>query len=1054
MRQHARYRGFLVWGTIGFLTTLVASHAITAEPADDPAGLRAYLTGNGLLNRGLHSLAAAEYRKFLDEHPDHEKAPIARYGLGVCLFRTQQYPAAITELTRLHGLQKFVYAAEVGTMLGQAYLLDGVPDKAIAPLELVVRRHTKHDLADDAAALLIEALSSDGRYGDVIAECEAFGSRWPSSAQTQRVRFFHAFAQMNQADYAGAADRFERLIADEPKGPLAQQALLLAAQCHHNNSSLHKAARWYRRVIDAGIEEQLPDALLGLGTVLRNEDRADEAGKLLDRLIRDYPNNHHLDAARLERGRVWFEQGKYDRAFSVFDQINRAESGLGDQAEYWLAKCELRQGNFAAAAQRLEGAESEFSESDLGAEFVYDRAVALARAGRDDAAAEALGEFRSRYPDHTMAADALHLLATLEHRGHRFDVSGALCRSFAERFEKHPLAADMAFLAAENDFLAERFDKAAVGFDRFLDIYPSSDQAQQAAFRVGMSLYRLARFDDALPLLEDLAPLARRDDTYLPVLLALGQIAFERSEWEDAVGHLRTYVNAVADRGALDDALLKLGLALQRQGRYDDAVAQYDRLINDHADSPHRVHAAFERAQSLMALDRVDEADAGFRWVLEHDGESRFTSFALNHLGSAATQRGDYAEAAELFEKVLDGVADGTDEIDVLRQRGMALIGAQQFAEAERVLAEFLRRTPSGKYAAEVTAHLVVARSRQDKHVKALSTIETVQREYINELSPSLRSTVMYEKAWCLQALGESDEAARVYRALLDLDGSGTANVYALLELAGIEADAGRCSDAIPRLTRVVHGRGSIPESVREQAIYRLAICEYELGAFERTAELLQRLLSEFPKSSLTASACYFCGDSLAKIGRHKPAVKVLKRLIDEFPSDASCSAAMLRLGECLASLQRWSQSEQTFTAYLERYGDSNAWYQAQFGIGWARENQGRQDEALDAYRKIVDRHQGPTAARAQFQIGECLFARKEYESAVAELLKVDILYSYPEWSAAALYEAGRCFEAMGKLSEAHQQFSQVAERYQQTAWSRQAAQRLAAITPGVLPGR
>lgn len=1054
MRQRARYRGFLVWGTIGFLTTCVASQAIKAQPAEDTTELRAYLTGNGLLNRGLHSLAAAEYRKFLDEHPDHEKAPIARYGLGVCLFRTQQYQSAIEELTRLHGLQKFVYAAEVGTMLGQALLLNGAANEAIAPLEMIVRRHEKHELADDAAALLIEALSSNARHADVITECEAFGSRWPSSAQTQRVRFFHAFAQMNQADYAGAADRFERLIADEPQGPLTQQASLLAAQCHHNNSSLPKAARWYRRVIDAGIEELLPDALLGLGTVLRNEDRGDEAGKLLDRLIRDYPNSPHLDATRLQRGRVWFEQGKYDLALQVFDQINRTESGLGDQAEYWLAKCELRQGHFAAAAQRLKGAESEFPESDLGAEFVYDRAVALARAGRDDVAAHALGEFRSRYPDHTMAADALHLLATLEHRRHRFDVSRALCRSFAERFEKHALAADMAFLTAENDYLAERFDKAVVDFGRFLDIYPSSDQAQQAAFRLGMSLYRLERFDDALPVLKDVVPVARRDETYLPVLLALGQIAFERSEWEDAAEHLRAYVNAVADRRALDDALLKLGLALQRQGRYDDAVAQYDRLINDHTDSPHRVHAAFERAQSLMALNRVDEADAGFRWVLAHDGESRFTSFALNHLGSAATQRGDYAEAAELFEKVLDGAADGTDEIDVLRQRGMALMGAQQFAEAEPVLAEFLRRKPSGKYAAEVTAHLVVARSRQDKHVQALSTIETLQRDYIHELTPSLRSTVMYEKAWCLQALGKSDEAATVYRSLLDLDSSETPNVYALLELAGIEADAGRCSEAIPRLQRVVDGRGAIPQAVREQAIYRLAICEYELGDFERTAELLQRLLGDFPKSTLTASACYFNGDSLAKIGRNKSAVKVLKRLIDEFPSDASCAAAMLRLGECLASLQRWSQSEQTFTTYLERYGDSDSWYQAQFGVGWARENQGRPDEALVSYRKVVDRHQGPTAARAQFQIGECLFARKEYESAVAELLKVDILYSYPEWSAAALYEAGRCFEAMGKLSEAHDQFSQVAERYRQTAWSKQATQRLAAITPGVLPGR
>jgi len=58
-------------------------------------------------------------------------------------------------------------------------------------------------------------------------------------------------------------------------------------------------------------------------------------------------------------------------------------------------------------------------------------------------------------------------------------------------------------------------------------------------------------------------------------------------------------------------------------------------------------------------------------------------------------------------------------------------------------------------------------------------------------------------------------------------------------------------------------------------------------------------------------------------------------------------------------------------------------------------------------------------------------------------LLKVEILYSYPEWSAAALYEAGRCLERLGRQEQARSQFAQVTEKYEKTSWSAMASKRL-----------
>ena len=79
-------------------STLTAAERV---PANNDATQRDYLSANGLLNRGMYELAATEYRKFLSANATHEKAPTARYGLAVALFRLNQFDEALKELKQV-----------------------------------------------------------------------------------------------------------------------------------------------------------------------------------------------------------------------------------------------------------------------------------------------------------------------------------------------------------------------------------------------------------------------------------------------------------------------------------------------------------------------------------------------------------------------------------------------------------------------------------------------------------------------------------------------------------------------------------------------------------------------------------------------------------------------------------------------------------------------------------------------------------------------------------------------------------------------------------------
>jgi len=731
------------------------------------------------------------------------------------------------------------------------------------------------------------------------------------------------------------------------------------------------------------------------------------------------------------------------------------------EATYWMAKCELRRGEFASAATRLGEAIQRFPQSELRAEMHYDRAIALLRAGDADGAIKALEEFASQFPDHALAADSLHLLAVTEHRQGQYDKSRSHAKAFTERHPKDEAAASVAFLSGENAFLSGRFDEAAEGYRDVLARFPNDAQADRARFRLATTLYRLERFDEAVPLFEQVVPKAKGDDVFRPALLALGDICFQRGEWRKAEEHLSAYLSVSGEAPpSADDALMKLAYSRQRREKSEDALRDYDLLIDRFSQSPHRLQAFYERGQILAALTRFDEAKASFDRVLAEGGDSRFAGPALNHLAAIALHRNDAAEAASLYERAAKSAGDGTGEVEAVFRQGQALMEGGQYTQAEAAFRRVVERAGTAA-GAEARARLAIALSRQERFAEALTVMEQVERksEAQDALDVSLRTALHYERAWCLRATGRSDEAIKAYRAVLAGGGADPVCCHAMLELAELESAAKRYEEA----TKVLEGLkealakdASLPAELRDQCLHRLAVCEFERQRFDEAARLFEEMISQFPRSQLLASASFHGGEASFKAGRHERAIAHFMRVVKDFGADPLAGPAMLRLCECQAILQRWPASEQVCGDYLSRFADDPQWFAAQFGIGWARENQARYDDAIEAYQRVVERHQGPTAARAQFQIGQCLFAQKKLAPAIRELMKVDILYAYPEWSAAALYEAGRCFAQLGDGAQARSQFTTLTERFKDTKWATLASKQLSELSSSAagIPGR
>lgn len=1035
---------------------LGASIQTSQEPATDE--LRDFLSANGLLQRGLYEMASADYRKFLAAHPRHDKAPTARYGLGVCLYRMEKYAEAAELLPAVAGVDGFAFSAEAETILAQCQLALGKNGEAQATLRRVLKRFPDHELADDASAALCEALQATGKHDEVLRIAAQFNEKWAASPLRPRVEYCAALGEIASRQDDNAARRLVGLLERSGDDAVADHARILLAQCYHRLGKADKALEAYGAALKTKSERFAPEALVGAAGVMQDSRQFKESAALLDQVLRNHADHALAPLARFLRARAWFETGQIERAAEIFATVPSDDAALADDAAYWGAKCALRRENHAQAAEMLRAAIRKFPDSELQPEMQYDCAVALSRSGAQKEAAEAAETFLARFGEHPLAVDALQLAIVAAHE--RKDVD-AVQRLSAAMLAKNPngkQSAGVAFLAAESEFLAGRFQPAADAFRAFIERFGDDARVPQARYRLAMSLYRLDKLDEARPLLEALVDAAGDAELSLAAQAALGDVLFRRGEWKAAEETLARYVTAAKSAPGVDDALLRLGLARMRQSRFAEALRALDRLLADFADSPNRLQAQFERGQALLSLDKDADAQECFERVVRDAPDSTFARHAQSHLATLAMRRKDYSAATKIYDSVLAADVGEEASADALLRRGQSRLAQGLFAEAARDLEQFLKLHPTHAEAPGAAVQLVAALARQEKPKEALAQIERVERELSGRLDPASVARLCYEKAWCLRKLDRPDEARSEYRRLVDAGVSGEFVPHALVELAELEAqrkDYDAVRQLLARLREIADkSPQAVPAGLRETAGYRLAACEYQAERWAEAARLLEGFAKEFPQSPLLSSALALAGECRCRLGQFDAAAKLLTRVVEEFPSDPSRSACLLRLGESLASGQKWARSEEAFRRYLDEFRDGEQWYQAQFGVGWALENQSRQDDAIQAYRIVAERHKGPTAARAQFQIGECLFALKRHDDAVRELLKVDILYAYPEWSAAALYEAGRCFEKLGKPVEARTQFKTVTEKYADTKWAGLARERISALSAAAPPGR
>lgn len=627
---------------------------------------------------------------------------------------------------------------------------------------------------------------------------------------------------------------------------------------------------------------QNDQVLYQLSRAYDNAGRQEDELRVLERLVRQYPNSPDIAEAQFRRGEILFVRKRYSEADGAYRAVlgRGPQSGFYEQALYKRAWSLFKQGLY------LEGIDYFLALIDLKSHEGRLQLERLSRVERetieDTLRAISLSFSYLEGPD--SVAEYFRL------RGHRKD-EDILYRALGEEYLKK-----------------DRFSDAAATFQAFVAAYPNSDQGPQFqlraidAYRAGGFPSQVLEAQKAFVRLYDLrSPFwqRRRPEDHPTVVAQLesslhdlarhyhaqAQKSGEEGDFASAADWYQRFLsNFPTSRRAQEVRFLYAELLYEHK-RYAEAAEQYlqvaygeqrnarsaeaayaavlsleelakratgdqrlparrqvlaaaSQLAGEYPRHEHAISALAHSAQQTFELGDGAAAAAAARQLLTLDRVDAATRLiALRIIGHSAFDVADYAAAEAAYREGLRLLSPGSDEHRQIGDRLAASIYKQgerqrQNGELAAAAATFLRaaqEVPDSAMAATAQFDAAAVLIELEQWPEAITALQNFRRRFPGH---EQQAEVTRRLAAALLAAGRSEEAAAEYLQVAEAAATPELAQAAMWQAGELYRQAGKPEQAYAVFRRYVH-RFPQPFGQNLEAQQQLLELSLEMGHFK-----------------------------------------------------------------------------------------------------------------------------------------------------------------------------------------------------------------------------
>ncbi|MEZ5978742.1 MAG: tetratricopeptide repeat protein, partial [Planctomycetota bacterium] len=640
-----------------------------------------FRAGQCALELGDAKAAAQRFEQVLAKDPGYLRAP-ASFLLGEARFRAKDLDGAeqaywATIQVEDAGDYAFDAACAMCWTAKERGALDQVVQRVDACLDAAKK--------DDPRVAELRLLQGEAHYG-LGAHAKALEAfrKVPDGPQKSAARRGAGHALVALGRDAEAADEFEALRDADPRGALAQEALVLAGAARVRAGQSQRALELLASASDA-------EGLYWRGRALAASNRHDEALRAYESATRAKPDEELAATIANARADSLYALGRTSEAAKVYEDAG------GDYALHAAAVARANEGAYDDAIRLARSLIEKHPDSPYADATRFVLGEALFQKGDVAAARAEFEAFAKASKDAAKVREARARLAWCDFQEKKFDAAesafAALLRDAAtdaERAELEFMAARSAEERASGDQGAAR--SATQRFARVADRYPDSPRRPEA-------LLRLARLVDG----------------------EAGEAFLERLAHDHPTHELA------------DDALFDLAERRSARGALEPALAAYEELEHLVPNSEYADRAAYGRAWCEHGLGRADAAaprlDALAR---KRDLDATLRASAFELLVWVDADRGDARGAEQAVRELarLDVAADRV--VAAARRAQQVLVEKGEAQRGAQLVAELARDTRDPDAAArlrveEVFARLDLAAALEDPKARAKRVDEAEQ---------------------------------------------------------------------------------------------------------------------------------------------------------------------------------------------------------------------------------------------------------------------------------------------------------------------------------------
>lgn len=805
-------------------------------------------------------------------------------------------------------------------------------------------------------------------------------------------------------------------------------------------------------------------------------------------LLKDHPDHRDAAKSRFFLAEALVQLGRFDEAQAEFRDFlaHNPKSPFAAQALFRAGEAAFLAGHADAAKPALAEFRAKYPDDKLNA-YVLNYLGQLTLADGDAAAAaESFKQSLARYPNEPPSDECRFGLARCDELLAKYDEAEKLYRALSSASD--PAVAEQSMLRLAIAQAADsKADQSIATFEAFEKKYPTSPDFAQARLEHARVLYQSNRFDEAQAILLPLASAtnnfkpgstadAAQHNTasYLLALVYQGSKrpadalklldAMEQSagpQWQSkielaratslvaterfgpAASALEAYLQTGVDDAHAQRAIAQLAFCYAKTNRWEAARQAYGRIPQDRHSTGVWLSATSQLAETALSAGEIRWASELFSALADDSNPQEYVIRGLSGLGWCQLESNEPEKSSATFDRLLEKYPDSQAAAEAAWARGQSLERLKRFDGALASYQLILDRAP--KSSRFVDALLAAARLHDQLHQPARA-ISLYQRFFADHTTSPQMDTARYGYAWALRDVGRQAESDVQFQKVHDdfrTSRFWNDATFRLAESAVAEKQFDRAGKLLAELLAT-----RPPNDMLAHVIYLQGELAAGRQRWDEVEAHMDQVAHDFASSSLGLPAAYWVAEAEYRQGKYDEAGQRLAALADRVAGhdDAWLAMIPLRRAQVMAQKRQWSDAQAIAARIQHDYPNFSQQYEVDYLLGRSLAAQADFDGARREYEKVIRSPSGgktETAAMAQWMIGESFFHQENYDAALREYLRVEILYAYPRWQAAALLQAGKCQELLGRKKEAIQLYARLVKVYPNTEFTEEGRRRL-----------